>query len=446
MLPLLNAEKVNEWDKKIRESHGLSSSHLVDNAAKNAYDITAGKVAGKRVLVLAGGGNNGSDALSYALLIKDVCQVMLWLVPGKANALNSSLRMRCSVSGIPTVTDIVPCDVIIDGIFGCAFHPPVDGPVLSMIMKANSSDAFKISMDVPSAYLFKADLCITFSILKREQYELNARKFSGKIILSNPGFPEDEIKKVGSDTMLLEDDDYSTKPFSDVSFKNRRGHVAILGGSSSYTGAPVLSAKASFHAGAGLVSIFTSSGAYASVSSYRPAIVRCSSFLDEGFDSLVLGPGWGCEGSRDAFFLNKKKVLDADAIKLIRKGDDFSSLAVITPHVGEFRRLCAALGIREDAKEASAAINAVIVLKSHVTEIAFGNKSYLYDGMNASLGVAGSGDVLSGIIGAFLACGQDVLEAAVNAVILHQKCGRVCRRKYGYYDSLELIGEVGLLR
>lgn len=446
MLPLLNAEKVNEWDRKTRESYGLSSSQLVDNAAKNVYGITSEKVAGKIVLVLAGGGNNGSDALSYALLIKDICRVMLWFAPGKANDLNLSLRRRCADAGIATVAGFVSCDVIIDGIFGCAFHPPVEEPVLSMIMKANSSDAFKISMDVPSAYLFKADLCITFSILKREQYELGARECSGKIILSNPGFPESEIKKVESDTMLLADSDYSVKPFSDVSFKNRRGHVAILGGSSSYPGAPVLSAKASFHAGAGLVSIFTSSGAYASVSSYRPAIVRCSGFSDEGFDSLVLGPGWGCEGSRDSFFLNKKKVLDADAIKLIRKEDDFSSLAVITPHVGEFRRLCASLGIREDAREASLAINAVIVLKSHVTEIAFGNRSYLYDGMNASLGVAGSGDVLSGIIGAFLACGEDVLEAAVNAVILHQKCGRSCRSKYGYYDSLELINEVGLLR
>ena len=446
MLPLLDAEKVNEWDTKTRESHCLSSAQLVDRAAKNVYDITSEKVAGKRVLVLAGGGNNGSDALSYALLIKDVCEVAIWFAPGKANELNSSLRRRCSSSGIPEVSDLVACDVIIDGIFGCAFHPPVGETVLSMIMKANFSEAFKISMDVPSAYLFKADLCITFSILKKEQYELGARECSGKIILSNPGFPESEIRKVESDTMLLEDGDYSAKPFSDVSFKNRRGHVAILGGSMSYTGAPVLSAKASFHAGAGLVSIFTSFGAYASVSSYRPAIVRCSDFSDEGFDSLVLGPGWGNEGSRAAFFVDKKKVLDADAIKLIRKGDDFSSLAVITPHVGEFRRLCASLGIREDAKEASAAINAVIVLKSHVTEIAFRNKSYLYDGMNASLGVAGSGDVLSGIIGAFLACGQDVLESAINAVILHQKCGQACRKKYGYYDALELIGEVGLLR
>lgn len=446
MLPLLTAEKVNALDGELRARYHLDSSDLVSRAAGNVLALTRDRIQGKRVLVLVGRGNNGSDALSYALLAKDMCRIFLWFCPGTANALNSCLRSRCREAGLETVSDVVGCDVVVDGIFGCAFHPPVDGDVLSVIDKVNAMDAYRISLDVPSAYLFKADLCVTFSVLKREQYTIGNRECCGRIVLSNPGFPEAELDGVVSDVMLLEDGDYGTGRIPDASFKNRRGHVAVLGGSGRYTGAPRLSAKAAFHAGAGLVSIYTSPDACLAVSSYLPAIVRCGGFCDEGYDSLVLGPGWGDEGSRDAFFLPKKKVLDADAIKLIRKGDRFSGLAVITPHVGEFRRLCSNLGLEEDALAVSEALDAVVVLKSHVTEVAFSSKRFICDGMNASLGVAGSGDVLSGIIGAFLASGQDVLEAALNGVILHQKCGRACRDKLGFYDSLELVKEVGRLR
>lgn len=437
---------MNALDGDLRARYHLESSDLVCRAAGNVLALTRDRILSKHVLVLVGRGNNGSDALSYALLAKDLCHISLWFCPGTANELNSHLRRRCAAAGLEIVSDPVCCDVVVDGIFGCAFHPPVSDEVMAVIDKVNAMDAYRISMDVPSAYLFKADLCVTFSILKREQYTIENRGCCGKIVLSNPGFPESELKKVASDVMLLEDGDYSVGPVPDVSFKNRRGHVAVLGGSSRYTGAPRLSAKASFHAGAGLVSIYTSSDAYLAVSTYLPAIVRCGGFHDEGYDSLVIGPGWGDEGSRDAFFLPKKKVLDADAIKLIRKGDRFSGLAIITPHVGEFRRLCSNLGLEEDAGIVSSALDAVVVLKSHVTEVAFASKRFICDGMNASLGVAGSGDVLAGIIGAFLASGQDVLEAAVNGVLLHRKCGRACRDRLGFYDSLELVKEVGRLR
>ena len=88
-------------------------------------------------------------------------------------------------------------------------------------------------------------------------------------------------------------------------------------------------------------------------------------------------------------------------------------------------------------------LDAVVVIKTSVVWIFYKEKSYVYDGSNPSLGVAGSGDVLSGIIGAFLSRGMDPMESAINGVILHQKCGRSLRESLGFYTSEDLIEEVG---
>ena len=114
--------------------------------------------------------------------------------------------------------------------------------------------------------------------------------------------------------------------------------------------------------------------------------------------------------------------------------------------MGEFRRLSRRLGIEEDAVALSKALRAVVVKKSNIVEIVYSSARYFYVGDNPSLGVAGSGDVLAGIIGAFLASGLSPLEAAINGVILHQMSGRKAHERLGYYDSLDLIEEVGRLR
>ena len=139
-------------------------------------------------------------------------------------------------------------------------------------------------------------------------------------------------------------------------------------------------------------------------------------------------------------------VLDADGLNMIEKGDDFSSRAILTPHVGEFKRLCGRLDLDEDALILSKVLNAVIVKKSNVVEIAFNGMRYFYVGNNPSLGVAGSGDVLPGIIGALLASGESPLNAAINGVILHQRSGKRAHERLGFYDSIDLVEEVGRLR
>ncbi len=444
MKKLLPALAVNELDKRLRGEFSLSSEMLIDNASRLMYDAVKGRLVGHRILVVAGKGNNGSDAISLAILAwQDSLDVSLMYVSQEGNEHNMN-RRRCALElGIPVVDDVQGFDVVVDGILGAAFRPPVQENVKNLVGKLNAMDAFRIAVDVPSAYLFRADLTVTFTMLKREEYLPSFRKFTGDVVLINPGFPESALDLVGTDSFLLEDGDYHVPPFCPGDYKNRRGHVGIVGGSGEYTGAPVLSAKAAFHAGAGLVTIHTGQSSYLSVSCYRPAIVRHMPVDEKGLDSLVIGPGWGNDGDVGIFSSGLPKVIDADALKLIGKGCDFAHSAVLTPHIGEMERLCGSLSLPADAKTLAGYLSAVVVLKGASVVISDGNVEYICDGMNPSLGVAGSGDVLSGIIGAFLAVGMDLLDAAVNAVILHQKAGRICHERLGFYDADDLIEEIG---
>ena len=170
-------------------------------------------------------------------------------------------------------------------------------------------------------------------------------------------------------------------------------------------------------------------------------------------DSFVVGPGWG-EGDRKllegVIETGKPFVVDADGIKHLG-GLKLSLRAVITPHIGEYTRLCAILEIEnsnleESIRQVARTLECIVVLKSSTVLITDGDVLYVYDGANPSLGVAGSGDVLAGITGAFLACGMNPLLSAVNAVILHQRSGREAERMYGFYSAENLVDTIGRLR
>ena len=255
---------------------------------------------------------------------------------------------------------------------------------------------------------------------------------------------------------LLSDDDSRMIRFSSDGFKNSRGHIAVIGGSDKYTGAPRLAARAAFFSGAGLVTIITDSER---IRDENPAVMIAPYGCDlSRFDALAMGPGWG-EGSAAEFdraaSSGKNIVIDADALTLV-PGHSFSHRAVLTPHIGEYRRLMSAMDIPcglESAASLAAALRelalrteSVVVLKSSVLWITDGGNIFIYDGSNPSLGVAGSGDVLCGIIASLMGAGESPERAAIDGVILHQRAGRKAHEKYGFYSAEELILEVGRAR
>ena len=325
---------------------------------------------------------------------------------------------------------------------------------MEIINEVNSSGSFVVSVDIPSANLIKADITVSLMCSKLELYHPLERARSGKILLRNPGFPEDDIIAMAEDCFLLDESDLTIREIPIDGYKNSRGHVAVLGGSDKYPGAPILSCLSAFHSGAGLVTLISAESVLDRAFRFHPSIMHSNGDGLSKFSSLAIGPGWdnGDENLLDkAISSGKNMVLDADSLKLLN-GKKLGGRAIITPHIGEYKRLCSLLEIpnglesadslRKSLKALSDKLECVVVLKSSTVWITDGENLFVFDGANPSLGVAGSGDVLTGIIASLLAQGEGLLDAAINGVIMHQTAGRRAKEKYGYYSAEELIGEI----
>ncbi len=446
MFPLLSSKESSAKDKVLTEKYALSERSLVSNAAAGAFALYKSLYINKDILFVCGKGNNGSDALALALLcLKEAKSVRIYMHFEKGNEENEYRRSLLDSSLF--VDTIVSSDTIVDGLFGVNYRLPADERTEKIIEKINSSKAIVLSLDCPSLYMVKADYTISFMAYKREMFLPGNRANCGKITFFNPGFPPEEIKKDVT-SFLLEEKDYNPPEIRLDGYKNSRGHVCVVGGCSRYPGAPILSSLSSFHASAGKVTVVSTKKVQEEIILSYPSIM-CSPSLPKT-DSYIVGPGWG-RGSRkkleEVIATGKPVVVDADGIKHLEKLK-LNHNGVITPHIGEFRNLVKILGVNtgdiiNDMKKVAETLECVVVLKGVCVLITDGTTLYIKDGANPSLGVAGSGDILSGIIGTFLSQGCTPLLSAINGVILHQKCGRVLNEKYGFYNSEMLIEEIG---
>ena len=452
MQPVLTPSSASSLDHRLIAEHSLSEAELIDNAAMGVFRLTSQMIR-EPVTVIAGPGNNGSDGIALASILHDRgYDVSILYLYEKGNSEN--LRRRRSLSpDIPIVSRIPEHGTVYDALFGFSFHGEADERFREIAEEAENADLV-ISVDVPSGGIVRSDATVSLMMLKTSLYMPGA--MPGKIMECNPGFPSDSLSVSSDSVYLISDSDSTLKAFCENDYKNTRGHVCIAGGSDRYTGAPRLAARSAFFSGAGLVTIATDSG---KIRDENPAVMITAPLSDYSrFSSIIAGPGWdkGSEAVFDSILESGKPlVIDADGLKYV-PGHSFGGNAVLTPHVGEYRRLCTAMGTDDSLSDPDSLpaklmniasyLEAVIVLKASSVWIADSASVFIYHGANPSLGVAGSGDVLSGIIGALLAAGEKPLNAAIDGVILHQRAGRNAHEKYGFYSAEELILEVGKAR
>lgn len=452
MYELLSGAEASILDKKLIEEYGLNESSLVENAAIFAFTSHKELFENRSVLFLVGKGNNGSDALALAKMCEKVSKRIY--VYNLFDNVNEENRRRLDLlTSASYVSEVVEVDTIVDGIFGLRARATTDEKIEKIIEEVNSSKAITLSLDLPSLYRIEADYTVSFMTYKKEMFLPQNRGFCGKIELYNPGFPPKEIKGEGK-SYLYDFSDYSVRDFSLTDYKNTRGDVTVIGGSTLYPGAVILASLASFSAGAGKVRVLSNKEVNNVILSSYPSIILSPTISDSS-SSFVIGPGWGDEGKREIIesVIERKKpfVIDADGLKLI-KGLKMGWRGVITPHLGEFKRILDLLEIESgdfyDAlKRVSRLLEAIVVVKASTVTLTDGEKIYVVDGANSSLGTAGSGDVLAGIIGAFLSLrGKSIISDAINGVLLHQEAGREARKKYGYYSAEKIILEVGRKR
>ncbi len=492
MKQVVLSSEIAKIDTASQNLFKLPALTLMESAAMGVWSIVESRIPTKdaSLLFLCGGGNNGGDALAVARLAynsgyRNIACILRGTRFSSSCDLQREIIRKYGIE-IITIDESIPAsikirisqaDYIFDGLAGTGLQGPLRGSALTLIHLANESKAYTIAIDIPSgiseevsssAPHCKADLCITFGMRKVAMYHPLTRSACGEILVKNPSFPPQLLKEVPIVADLYAKGDMTLTKLSSSSYKNKRGHLGIVGGSEEYTGAARLSARAAFVSRSGLVTLFCDEDIYPIAASESPSVmVRVLEDVRElaSYDALLIGPGWGNNRSallEKMFSLGKSVVLDADGIRayaalLKEKKDIPHGPLILTPHLGELKQLTSVL--YEDApgdtpldfftmiQEVAEKLTAVLVVKSSLVHIAFPGERRIavIEGLNPSLGVAGSGDVLSGSIAALLGGGMTVRDAAIQGVLLHQGAGSFAHAKFGYYDSetlVECLGQV----
>ena len=444
-------------------STGIAEYELMLRAGRGAARIIREYFPGKqRIAVLCGGGNNGGDALAVAALLKGDIHVF-----STKKAAELTGAAGCAARDLPEHIPFTVCeslepemlasfDLLIDGLLGIGFKgKSLRKNAASFIRSINCSRLPVAALDVPSGLdcdtgdvpdqAVRADLTITFGAVKRGLLCGKGPELCGVLRTVDIGLAD-----VSEDdrAVTFEDVCRMLPRFGADVHKNRKGELLVAAGSFEYSGAAALTASAALRGGAGIVRLATVKARpglpFAVICREYPEqetlpadlAVRCADWLDRS-TALAAGPGWGNVSPGVLCGLLTFKgpvVLDADALNLIARHPELwqkRDNAVWTPHPGEAARLAAAFGIqaadRETlAKELARKTGAVILLKGKFTRIASpdGREAVILAGSPA-LATAGSGDVLTGIIGALLANGLAPFEAASAGAACHGRAGEL---------------------
>ncbi|MEX2693901.1 NAD(P)H-hydrate dehydratase [Rhizobium mongolense] len=421
-----------------------------------------------RFAVLCGPGNNGGDGYVAARrLAESGAGVAVFHLgdPARLHGDAARAKAECALASQPLDVYIPrPGDVVVDALFGAGLGRDVPPQVRSVIEQVTGAAVPVISVDLPSGLdgrsgevlgaAFKAAHTVTFMTRKPGHLLMPGRELCGSVEVADIGIPA-RIIKAHSSGMIAENTPakwaHLLSSAKLETHKYKRGHLAVFSGGAGKTGAARMSAMAGLKAGAGLVTIAAPSDAMAENSGHLTAVmlhvvddgVALRDWLaDERLQTFVLGPGFGIGAkTRDftAALSGRHLVLDADGITSFK--DDprevFNLFAegephlVLTPHEGEFARLFPDIAADkrlskvDKARAAALRANAAIVYKGADTVIASPDgRALINTNAPAWLATAGSGDVLSGVIGALLAQGLPAFEAAAFGVYLHGEAGQ----------------------
>jgi hydroxyethylthiazole kinase-like uncharacterized protein yjeF len=407
-----------------------------------------GVVFGRRVTLLVGAGNNGGDALWAGAFLRKrgVAVAAVLLNPERAHP-GGLAALRRAGGRVVSVEDsaqwIEDADLVIDGIVGisakgplrpdaAALLPHISAPVLAVDLPSGV-DPDTGAVEGPAV---RASRTVTFGAHK--PVHVLAPEHCGEVELVDIGLG---VELGEPDLVRLDSFDVAAAwPFpGPEDDKYSQGVVGVAAGSATYPGAAVLAAGAAVHATAGMVRY---AGPAADLVRARwPEVIATGSVTDAGrVQAWVVGPGIGTghEGRdvlRHVLAAGVPVCADADATTLIAHSSELldardpDTPLVLTPHAGEYKRLMGkAPGADrvEAARAAARRYDAVVLLKGHCTIVAAPDGRALVNPPRGSwLATAGSGDVLSGLMGAILAAGVDPWLAAGAAAYVHSLAGEI---------------------
>ena len=434
-------DEVSSLDKRCYEEFGLSEDILMEHAADGMADFIRSKFEkGSKVIVTCGSGNNGADGIALARLLHVDYDASIFYAKKPKSEMALLQEKRASSLHVNVCTELEDCDVLVDAVVGTGFSGEFNGELKSIMKKMNSLKAYKIACDVPSGLkpngecaddTFIADMSFTMGALKKSMYLDEAKDFVGEIRVLDLGVSR-SVYETDSSWNLLDMCDL-VLPFREIedSHKGSFGHLALACGSKA--GASIISSQAALRFGSGLVTLVGYEDEQV------PYEIMYSHVVPQNATALAIGMGLGSEFSDielDKFLDNKLPIVaDADIFHM-RVVEDIlkKENVVITPHVKEFVSLLKRVGITDISVDelqknrfkyteefCKKYPHVTLILKGANVIIAKNTEFFINPHGTSALAKGGSGDVLSGLVGALLAQGYSALESAKSASLAHTK-------------------------
>ena len=498
-MKIFSANDLHKIDQYTIEQDGITSLDLMERAASAVvYEIISRFPRNKHICIFAGPGNNGGDALAIARLLMGEGynpQVYLFNTASKLSD-DCQANYERLMAEYPSVQldevvktfkppHLTADTLVIDGLFGTGLNKPLAGGFTSLVEYINDSEAYVISIDIPSGlmadwvqknesrHIVKAHVTYTFQFPKLAFFFRENEQYIGQWQILDIDLKVEPTVEAMTHFFSLESSDVAAliRRRSKFSDKSHYGHGLLVSGRYGMLGATTLAAKAAMHTGVGLLTIHAPRCANFIVQTAVPEALfepdaedlACSSVtINPRFTAIGIGPGLGYGAKQTSCLLKLLSdglkipaVLDADALNILARQPELLDLlpagTIITPHVGEFERLFECV-IDSDSHRLQQAIamaarhNIIIVLKgAHTAIVSPKGDVYINNTGNNGMATAGSGDVLTGIITSLLAQGYEPLKAAVLAVHLHGMAGDIATAENceEYITAQDIIAQMG---
>lgn len=454
---------VKEIDSIAIQQYDYKGFELMTLAGEKAFHRIAQRFSKPAsMLVLCGSGNNGGDGyITAASALEAGWKVNLIACgePKSADACSAAERFLSAggvSASVDELADEADYQVVVDALLGVGIEGAPRDEFAKLIDKANALSAYKFAVDVPSginadtgaAYTpcFQADETMTYIAPKLGLMTGPAVDFVGELSIEDLGVSQKVRSQISACASLLEAPKAHARPRD--SHKGSFGHVVIAGGDNGMLGAALLAGRAALRSGSGKVHILSTDQHLDQAALSTPELMSAvfeeqNLKLAKSADALAIGPGlglndWGKRVFNGLIELDKPMVIDADSLSLLAGTAQGSRNAnwVLTPHPGEAARLlqCSTTEIQDNRRAAALEIarqrNAVCVLKGAGTLVAApSGEVALCDRGNPGMATAGMGDVLTGIVAAYLGLGWSPFEAAKAAVWLHSATADYCAQQ-----------------
>ncbi len=495
-MKILSSKQFYEADAYTIKTQNIKSIDLMERASQQCFHWLDSNLKGSPVPIhiFCGIGNNGGDGLALGrMLIKHGYNVTVYIAnftdkrsPDFLINYNLIREVRDDWPILMTSDDDFPNvnneDIIVDALFGIGLNRPPDGWLKKLIEYLNSTEAFILSIDIPSGLYPEKPVSHSEAIIN-SSFTLTFQnpKFAFFLAENNQYVPSFKVLDIGLDFNFIEslqplaitfgrfEMQHLYKPRYKFDHKGDFGYSTIIGGSYGKIGAVYLATKAALKVGAGVMTVFVPKCGYSILQTSLPEAMVVTDVsekiitniqLENASNAIGIGPGIGKDlKTIQAFknFLNNTKesklVIDADALNILSENKKLLDLlpenTILTPHLGELKRLIGEWKNDyhkiELVKKFSKKHKVIVVVKGANTLIISNSDIYINTTGNPGMATAGSGDVLTGMITGLLSQKYNALDAAILGTYLHGSASDIAASYLGFEAVIasDIIDNIG---